>query len=147
MRLGTNVLPLVLAEGLGHARVIVASVADLALATVLAGIQVTILWSLRTLFTSNHDMLYVGSPISLLLGPAWFVLFRRTGKSRPRFLLDVGLAAVLLLLYVASFLSIGNYAPTRTEILELLVFVAPAAAEALGLIFAEKLLRKAFLRG
>jgi hypothetical protein len=92
-------------------------------------------------------MLHVGSPISLLLGPAWYVLLRRGSKSHPRYFLDVAFAAAFAILYSASFLSIGNYEPTFSEILELLALVAPAAAESLALILAEKLLRRPVLGG
>ena len=104
-----------------------------------------ILYQMQLAFTADHALLYFGSPLGLLLGPALYVLCRRGKKSKHRLILDVVAAAAVLLLLSAMILSIGQGIPSVSEVFDWLILLSPAVLEAVGLIVVEGLLRKARL--
>ncbi len=119
-----------------------ALLADVSLAAVLSAAQFMILFQIQLAFTADHALLYFGSPLGLLLGPALYVLCRRGKKSKHRLILDVVVAAAVLLLLSAMILSIGQGIPSFFEVLTWLVLLSPAVLEAVGLIVLEWLIRK-----
>jgi len=99
------------------------------------------LQQIRLTFTSDRALLNLGSPLSLLLGPGLYVLCRRGKKSRCHLILDFIFAAAILVIFSAMILSIGQAPPSLSELVGWLMFLAPAAVEAMGLLFAERVFR------
>lgn len=117
--------------------------ADVTLAVALSAMQFVVLEQLRSAFTADRSLLHYGSPLGLLLGPGLYVLCRPGKKSRRRFTLDVIVAAALLIVFSAMILSIGQAVPSSSEVLEWLVFLTASVAEAVLLLFTERMLRNA----
>jgi hypothetical protein len=76
-----------------------------------------------------------------MLGPGLYVLCRRGKKSRRHLILDLVFAGAILVIFSAMILSIGQAPPSLSELFGWLMFLAPAAIEAVGLLFAERLFR------
>ena len=129
-------------------REIPAVLADFALAMGFSAAQFVVLWYIRALFTTDRFLMFPGSPLSLLLGPAFFILIRKGRKSRNRKIGDLTLAVLLGAALVITFASIGGGAPSLFDDLQIILFaVAVPVAEAVALLAVEKAVLNRFRCG
>jgi uncharacterized BrkB/YihY/UPF0761 family membrane protein len=89
-------------------REILAVLGDLVLALVFSAVQFVVLWYVQAFFTADRFQMFPGSPLSLLLGPAFFVLIRQGRKSRKRKIGDIMIAVLLGVAFMTPFVSIGG---------------------------------------
>lgn len=116
---------------------------DLVLALVLSSVQFGVLWQVWMRSGADHFALRIGSPLSLLLGPAIYVLYRKGAKSSRRTALDRVVLVVMMSGYLAFGLAAGPGTPALSDILTFLyMFLLPAVAEALALALCELLWTK-----